>query len=48
MKIPERNQWRRPEVFIVEFEHVSNLVVLFLLLILRMFLFLGLDEYNTT
>ena len=36
MKIPERRQWRRSGIFIVNFEHISHLVIVFLLLILNM------------
>ena len=32
IKIPERSQWRRYGVFIVNFEHISDLVLVFLLL----------------
>ena len=38
---------RRPEVFIDNFEHVSLLTLVFLLLNLGMFLFDRHDEYNT-
>ena len=31
---PERHQWRRSGVFIVNFEHISHLVLVFLLLTL--------------
>ena len=34
MKIPERGHWRRSGIFIVNFEHISHLVLLFLLLTL--------------
>ena len=34
IKTPERRQWRRSAVFIVNFEHISHLVLVFLLLIL--------------
>ena len=34
IKIPEQRQWRRSGVFIVNFEHISHFVVVFLLLIL--------------
>ena len=33
-KTPERCQWRRSGVFIVNFEHILRLVLMFLLLIL--------------
>ena len=32
IKIPERHHWRRPGVFIINFEHISHLVPVFLLL----------------
>ena len=35
IKTPERPQWRRSGVFIVNFEHISHLVLLFLLLTLN-------------
>ena len=34
IKTPERRQWRRSGVFIVNFEHISHLVLVFLLLTL--------------
>ena len=34
IKTPERTQWRRSGVFIVNFEHISDLVIVFLLLTL--------------
>ena len=34
IKTPERRQWRRFGVFIVDFEHISHLVLVFLLLTL--------------
>ena len=34
IKIPERCQWGRSGVFIVNFEHISHLVLVFLLLTL--------------
>ena len=36
IKTPERLQWRRSGVFIVNFEHIVHLVQLFLLLTLNM------------
>ena len=36
IKISKRRQWRRSGVFIVNFEHISHLVLVFLLLILNM------------
>ena len=35
IKTPERCQWRRSGVFIVNFEHISHLVIVFLLLIVN-------------
>ena len=32
VKTPERRQWRRSGVFTVNFEHISHLVLMFLLL----------------
>ena len=42
IKTPKRRQWRRSGVFIVNFEHVSHLVLVFLLLTLNMQLPVGL------
>ena len=36
IKIPERRQRRRSSIFIVNFEHISHLVLVFLLLTLNM------------
>ena len=36
IKISERHQWRRSGIFIVNFEHISHFVQVFLLLILNM------------
>ena len=36
IKTPERYHWRRSGVFIVNFEHISQLVLVFLLLTLNM------------
>ena len=36
IKTPERRQWRRSGVFIVNFEQISNLVLVLLLLTLNM------------
>ena len=36
IKTPERRHWRRSGVFIVNFEHIPHLVIMFLLLILNM------------
>ena len=35
VKIPERQQWRRSGVFIVNFEHISQLILVFLLLLMN-------------
>ena len=35
MKTPERRQWRRSGVFILNFEHILHLVLVFLFLTLR-------------
>ena len=34
IKTPERRHWRRSRVFIVNFKHISHLVLVFLLLTL--------------
>ena len=36
IKTSERRQWRRSGVFIINFGHISHLVLVFLLLILNM------------
>ena len=41
IKTPERRQWCRSVVFIVNFEHISNLFLVFLLLTLNMQLLAG-------
>ena len=46
VRTQERCQWRRLEIFIVNFDYVWNLALVFLLLTLDMCLFAGLDEYN--
>ena len=38
VKIPEQRQWCRSGIFIVNFEHISHLVLDFLLLTLNMLL----------
>ena len=35
MKTPERRQWRRSGVFVVNFEHVSRIAIVFPLLTLK-------------
>ena len=41
IKTPERRQWRRPGVFIVNFEHTLHLFLIFLLLTLSTQLLTG-------
>ena len=41
IKTPERHQWCRSGVFIVDFEHISYLVLVFLLLTLNTYCRLG-------
>ena len=36
IKTPERRQWRHSAVFIVNFEHITHLILVFLLLNLSM------------
>ena len=36
IKAPERRQWRRSDIFIVNVEHISHLVLVFVLLTLNM------------
>ena len=36
LKIPEQCQWRRPGIFLVNFEHISHLALVFLLVTLNM------------
>ena len=36
IKTPERDDWRRSGIFIVNFEHISHIVLVFLLLTLNM------------
>ena len=45
IKTPERRQWRRSGVFIVNFEHISHIVLVLLLLTLNMYLPAGKSEY---
>ena len=47
MKKPERSQRRRPNKVVVDFEHISHLVLVILLLTFSIYLFAELDEYNT-
>ena len=44
---PERRHWRRSGVFIVNFEHISHLVPVFLLLTLNMQLLVGDKSWRT-
>ena len=44
IKTPKRRQWHRFGVFIVNFEHISDLVLLFLLLTLSIRLPAGLTQ----
>ena len=47
MRTTEQSQWLLPEIFIGNFDDGSHLALVFLLLTLGMYLFAGLDEYNT-
>ena len=42
IKTPERRQWRNSSVFIINFEHNSQVFLVFLLLTLKMWMFVGL------
>ena len=42
IKNPEQRHWRRSGVFILNFEYISHLVLLFLLITLNMYLPVGL------
>ena len=46
VKTPERCQWRLSGVIIVNFEHISHLVLVFLLLTLNMYLLAGLCTFS--
>ena len=46
IKIPERRHWRRYVIFIVNFEHISHLVVAFLFFTLNMLLLAGYVKFN--
>ena len=46
IKAPESRQWRRSDVFIANFEHISHLTLVFLLLTLNMCLPAGLCLYQ--
>ena len=41
IKTPERPQWRRSHVFIVNFDHISQLVLVFAILTLNMYMLTG-------
>ena len=41
IKTPEQHHWRRSGIFIVNFEHISHLVLVFLLLTLNIQLSAG-------
>ena len=41
MNKSKRRHWRRPDVFIINFEHILHLFVVFLLLTLIMYLLSG-------
>ena len=43
---PERRQWRRSGVFIVNFEPISHLVLVFLLLTFNKYLAAGMSKYG--
>ena len=46
MNSKERCQWHHPDAFIDNYEHVSPLILMFLLLTMGMYLFARRDEYN--
>ena len=46
IKTPKRRHWRRAGVFIVNFEHISNLVLVFLLLTLNNLILTGKILHN--
>ena len=46
IKTPERRHWRRSGVFIVNFEHISHLALVLLLLTLSRKMPVGLDGLN--
>ena len=43
-KTPERRHWRRSIVFIVNFEHISHIVLMFLLLVLSRWMPAGIPD----
>ena len=46
VKTPERCQWHHSDIFIVNFEHISHLVLVFLLLTLNMQLLVGFAKHQ--
>ena len=48
IKIPERRHWRRSGIFIINFEHIPHLVLVFLLLTLSMQLPGGISMFIRT
>ena len=48
IKTPEQRHWSRSGVFIVNFEHILHLVIVFLLLTLNMWLLAGLQQKKTS
>ena len=48
MKTAERRQWLRSGVFIVVFEHISHLFLVFLLLTLSIYFFAGIKRLLKT
>ena len=44
LKPPERRQWRRSKVFIVNFEHISHLFLVFLLFTLKKEMLVGYEQ----
>ena len=47
MKTPERLHWHHSGVFIVDFEHISHIVLVFLLLTFNMYLPPGFNPFHT-
>ena len=45
MKVPERRHWRRSVTFVVEFEHISYLFLVFPLLTLNKKMLAGLSRF---
>ena len=46
LKTPEWRQWHRSGVFIINFEHLSHLFLVFLLLTLNKQMLAGMEENN--